>query len=202
MPARVALYARCSTADQNPEAQLAPLRAWAAAHGHDAVEYVDAGVSGARASRPALDAMMGAVRRGEVQAVAVAALDRLGRDVANLLAIAGELRERGVPLTSLREGIDLHSPIGKALFTMLGLVAELERSWIKERTMAGLESARRRGVKLGRRHALDDVRRQRLARLVASGISQRRIAELLGCSKGTVAREVARLREHQAARVA
>lgn len=199
---RVALYARCSTSDQNPEAQLAPLRAWATAHGHDAIEYVDAGVSGARASRPALDALLAAVRRGEVQGVAVAALDRLGRDVANLLAIAGELRDRGVPLTSLREGLDLHSPIGKALFTMLGLVAELERNWIKERTLAGLEAAKRRGVKLGRRHALDDVSRQRLARLVASGVSQRQIAELLGASKGTVSREVARLRQRQAAKVA
>jgi DNA invertase Pin-like site-specific DNA recombinase len=68
---KAAIYARCSTTEQHPEAQLGPLRAWVAAHGHEVVEYVDEGESGAKARRPALDAMMAAVRRGEVQIVAV-----------------------------------------------------------------------------------------------------------------------------------
>jgi len=154
----VALYVRCSTTEQHPDAHLGPLRAWAAAHGQGAVEYVDEGVSGAKARRPALDAMMRAVRAGEVQAVAVAALDRLGRDVANLLAIAGELHERKVELVSLREGLDLASPVGKALFTMLGLVAELERAWIRERVRHGIAAARRRGTHIGRRPASTPMR--------------------------------------------
>lgn len=184
---KAAAYARCSTTEQHPEAQLGPLRTWAAAQGHELVEYVDEGESGAKARRPALDEVMAAVRRGEVQVVAVAALDRLGRDVANLLAIAAELRERGVQLVSLREGLDLHSPVGKALFTMLGLVAELERSWIQERVAAGLAAAKKRGVRCGRPPALDSERAARAKRLHQHGMSQRKIAEMLEVSRAAVA---------------
>jgi len=184
---KAAAYARCSTTEQHPEAQLGPLRAWAAAQGHELVEYIDEGQSGAKASRPAFDQMMAAVRRGEVKLVAVAALDRLGRDVANLLAIAAELRERGVQLVSLREGLDLHSPVGKALFTMLGLVAELERSWIQERVAAGLAAARKRGVRCGRPPALDREQAARARRLAEHGMSRRKIAEMLEVSRAAVA---------------
>ena len=191
---KVALYARSSTSEQHPDAQLGPLRAWAAAHGHDAVEYLDEGVSGAKARRPALDAMMRAVRAGEVQAVAVAALDRLGRDVANLLAIAGELHERKVELVSLREGLDLASPVGKALFTMLGLVAELERAWIRERVRHGIAAARRRGTHIGRRPRLDADARARARRMREAGQTIAHIAKTLGCSRPSVQRALGILR--------
>lgn len=188
---KAAIYARCSTTEQHPEAQLGPLRVWATAQGHEVAEYVDEGESGAKASRPAFDAMLAAVRRGDVQVVAVAALDRLGRDVANLLGVAGELRERGVQLVSLREGLDLHSPVGRALFTMLGLVAELERSWIQERVKMGIAAAKRRGVKCGRPPALDAERAARAKRLHGSGTSLRKIASMLEVSRAAVATALA-----------
>lgn len=123
MARRAALYARVSTAGQDPAGQIEALRAAAAARGVEVVgEHVDHGVSGARASRPALDAMLATVRAGGVDVVMVAALDRLGRNLLDLLRLAEELRARGVELVSLREGVDLHSPVGRALFSMLGIV--------------------------------------------------------------------------------
>jgi len=134
--------------------------------------------------------------------LAVAKLDRLARSVRHLTVIAAELDALGVGLVVLDQAIDTTTPSGKLLFHVLRSIAEFDRDLIRERTQAGLESAKRRGVKLGRRHSLDDVSRERLARLVASGIPQRRIAELLECSKGTVGRDVARLRGRQQRRVA
>jgi DNA invertase Pin-like site-specific DNA recombinase len=188
---KAAIYARCSTTEQHPEAQLGPLRAWVAAHGHEVVEYVDEGESGAKARRPALDAMMAAVRRGEVQIVAVAALDRLGRDVANLLAIAGELKDRGVQLVSLREGIDMHSPMGRAMLALLGIVAQLERDWIRERVAAGLAAAKGRGVRCGRPPKLDADRAARARRMRDAGASMRYVARVLGCSRAAVVHALA-----------
>lgn len=185
--ARAALYCRVSTPEQGVEPQLDALRAWAATRGLEATVFADVGVSGARASRPGLDALLAAVRRGEVQVVACAALDRLGRDLQHLLAVAGELRERNVELVSLREGIDLASPMGRAMLAMLGLVAQLEREWIQDRVNAGLAAARKRGVRCGRPPALDSERAARAKRLQQHGMSQRRIAEMLEVSRAAVA---------------
>jgi len=126
--------------------------------------------------------------------VAVAAFDRLGRDVANLLAIAGELQERKVELVSLREGLDLVSPVGKALFTMLGLVAELERAWIRERVRHGIAAVRRRGTHIGRRPRLDADARARARRMHEAGQTIAHIAETLGCSRPSVQRALGILR--------
>ena len=79
----LALYCRCSTAEQHPEAQLAELRAYAARRGIPAVEYVDHGISGRRDSRPRLDALLAACRRREVEAVVVVRFDRLARSLAH-----------------------------------------------------------------------------------------------------------------------
>ena len=203
MPHRIALYARVSTAEQHVDPQLHALRQYAAARGLEvAEEYVDHGVSGAKDRRPALDRLGSDARRRRFDVVAVVKLDRLARSVRHLTVLAAELDALGVGLVVLDQAIDTTTPSGKLLFHVLGSIAEFERDLIRERTHAGLESAKRRGVKLGRRHSRDDVSRKRLARLVASGIPQRRIAELLGVSKGTVGREVAQLRQRQQRRVA
>lgn len=203
MPARVALYARVSTAEQHVEPQLHALRQYAAARGLEvAEEYVDHGQSGAKDRRPALDRLMTDARRRRFDLLAVVKLDRLARSVHHLTSIGQDFAALGVDLVVLDQAIDTSTPSGKLLFHVLGSIAEFERDLIRERTRAGLESAKRRGVKLGRRFALDDVSRKRLARLVEGGTPQRRIAELLDVSKGTVTRELARLRRRQAVKVA
>jgi len=197
---RIALYARVSTADQHVDGQLHALRAYAQARGLDvAGEYVDHGQSGAKARRPALDRLLADARRRKLDAIACTKLDRLARSVRHLTTLAAELEALGVDLVVLDQAIDTSTPSGRFLFHTLGAVAELERDLIRERTRAGLAAARRRGVRMGRPEALDAEARARLRRLVASGTPQRRIAELLGISKGTVAREAARLRARRAA---
>jgi DNA invertase Pin-like site-specific DNA recombinase len=161
-PPRAALYARVSTIGHGQDVglQLDELRAAAAQRGWVVVEeFVDDGVSGAKASRPALDRMMAAARLGRLDLVAVWKLDRLGRSLANLLGTLDELGHHGVGFVSLRDsGIDTTSPSGRLLLQVMGAFAEFERGMIQERVKAGVERARQRGVKFGRRPVELDLR--------------------------------------------
>jgi DNA invertase Pin-like site-specific DNA recombinase len=189
---RAALYSRVSTTDQNPETQLDPLRDYAAARGFEvAGEYIDHGVSGAKASRPALDEMMAAARRRDVDVIVAVKLDRLARSVQHLVALAGELKALGVDLVIRDQSIDTSTPTGRLLFHVLGSIAEFERDLIRERTHAGLALARKRGKRFGRPPATDAKQRARIVRLQQSGHSLRVIAERVGVGRGTVERVLA-----------
>jgi len=187
---KVALYARVSTTDQHPDAQLADLRAYAKRGRLRALEFVDRGVSGARDRRHALDSMLAAVRRREVGAVVVTKLDRIARSVRHLTALAAELEACGVALVVLDQALDTSTPSGRLLFNVLGSIAEFERDLIADRTRAGVAAARRRGRHPGRPRALDARQRARVQRLRASGHSIRVIAGRIGVSKSVVAREL------------
>ena len=185
---RLALYARVSTADQTVDPQLDALHAYAAARRAEAVEFVDAAVSGARDRRPALDALLAAARRRQLDAVAVVKLDRLARSVRHLTTLAAELDALGVDLVVLDQAIDTGTPAGRLLFHVLGAIGEFERDLIQERTRAGLVAARRRGKRLGRPTVVDARTRARIRRLRAAGRSLREIAATVGVGKGTVER--------------
>ena len=186
----IALYARVSTQDQHPEAQLGPLREYAARRGGEAAEYLDHGVSGRKGSRPGLDALLDACRHREHDVVAVARLDRLARSLVHMAKLGEELRALGVELVSLSEGIDTSTPTGRALFGMCGVFAQLEADLVRERTVAGLRAARKRGAQPGRPRTLDARQLARARRMHASGRSLRQIAEVLECSPTTVMRAV------------
>ena len=186
----IALYARVSTDDQHPEAQLSELRAYAKRRDVEVVEYVDHGVSGQRSRRPALDKMLQAARRQEVSAVVVVRLDRLARSLSHLARLGEELRELDVELVSLREGIDTRTSTGRAMFGMCGVFAQLEGDLTRDRTVAGLKAAQRRGVQLGRPKVLDGGQHQRVLRLRSAGHSVRAIAKQLGVGVATVHRAV------------
>jgi DNA invertase Pin-like site-specific DNA recombinase len=196
---KAALYTRVSTKDQqDPRTQLEPLRVWAAGKGFEAQEYVDVGWSGAKQSRPALDAALAACRRGEVQVLAVVALDRLARSTAHAAQLFEELHALGVELVSLREAIDTRTPSGRALMQMAAVFAELERSLIVERIRAGLARAkvapslgkRRPGRPRAHHGDLDKA----LA-MVAAGASEHAAAKAAGVPRTTLRR---RLRERRA----
>lgn len=192
MAERIALYARVSTEDQYPEAQLAELSAYAARRGAEGVEYVDHGVSGTKNQRPALDAMLAAVRRREFSAVVVVRLDRLARSLAHMAALGEELQALDIELVSVTEGIDTSTPTGRALFGMCGVFAQLETDLIRERTKAGLAAARRRGRHPGRPRALQGEMLARARRMHGSGKSVRHIAQVLGKSRASVHRALQR----------
>jgi len=182
---RAALYGRVSTTDQSCENQLRALREHAARAGWAIVTvYTETAVSGTRERRPGLDRLLADARRRRFDLVAVAALDRLGRNLRHLVTLLDELQHLGIGLVSLREALDLTSPIGRAMFALVGVLAEVERAWIVERTHAGLRRARAQGKRLGRPQAVSDP--ARLRRLLANGTSYRAAARLLGISEGTV----------------
>jgi DNA invertase Pin-like site-specific DNA recombinase len=191
---RLAIYARVSTADQNPDNQLLPLRAFVAARGWTATEYVDHGVSGAKEKRPALDALMKAARSRKVDVIAVAKLDRLARSVHHLLSVAKELEALGVGLVVTEQALDTTTPSGRLLFHVLASVAEFERDLIRERVVAGLHRARVRGTRSGkaigrpRRHQVDAGALQAL--MSGEGLSLRGAARRLGVSPHAARRAV------------
>src|ERR1700675_450119 len=184
---RAAIYARVSTAHggQNPEMQLRELREYCERRGWQiAGEFVDAGISGATDSRPELNRMTADAHRRRFDAVVVWKFDRFARSVSHLLRALETFNALGVAFVSLSEQIDTSTPTGKMVFTVLGAVAELERSLIAERVRAGLRNARAKGKQLGRpRVAVDTAQ---IARLRTSGQAWRAIARELGVSVGTV----------------
>ncbi len=113
-------------------------------------EYVDLGISGAKEKRPELDRMMADAHRRRFDAVAVWKFDRFARSVSHLLRALETFRALGIEFVSLSEHVDTSTPMGKMVFTVLGAVAELERSLIVERVKAGLRNARAKGKRLGR----------------------------------------------------
>ena len=190
---RVAVYARCSTSDQSVNLQLDGLREYAQVRGFTVVkEYTDAGVSGAKTRRPALDALLNDAHRRRFDAVLVYKLDRLGRSLSHLIHLVDQLGSLGVDLVSLGDaGLDTTGPSGRLLFHVMGAVAEFERDLIRDRTRAGLQAARRRGKQLGRPRACDARQQQRIKRLRQSGHSLRAIAQLVGVGTATVSRVLA-----------
>jgi DNA invertase Pin-like site-specific DNA recombinase len=188
-PQRVALYARVSTRNngQDPETQLIALREYAGHRGMTVTdEYVDVGISGAKDRRPELDRLMTDARRRRFDVVLVARFDRFARSTKHLVLALEEFSSLGIDFVSLNESIDTSTPMGKMIFTVIGAVAELERSLIRERVLMGLERARRQGKRLGRPQKLID--REQVATLRARGFSLRQIALELNVGKDKVTR--------------
>src|SRR6202521_3699923 len=140
-------YARVSTNEQNPALQLAALKK----AGCKTV-FKDEGISGATTKRPALTRCLKALEAGDT--LIVWKLDRLGRSLGDLIHMLDELRAQEIKFRSLTEAIDTATPTGRAMWQMIGVLAELERSLIVERTRAGVKAAQQRGEKVGRKPKL------------------------------------------------
>ncbi len=186
---RAAIYARVSTANngQDPRVQTRELeeycqrRDWTVAG-----EYVDAGISGTKEKRPELDRLLADAHRRRFDAVVVWKFDRFARSVSHLLRALETFQALGIEFVSLSEQLDTSTPTGKMVFTVLGAVAELERSLIVERVKAGLRNARAKGKRLGRPSKRVDA--ETVARLRSQGVAWRVIAKQLGVGVGTLYR--------------
>src|SRR6267143_1100790 len=150
---KAAIYARVSTSNgQNPEMQLEEGRAYCKRRGWEiANEYTDAGVSGSKEHRPALDRLLIACRKRLVDAVVVYRYDRFARSLRQLVNALEEFRALGIDFVSLHEGVDTSTPNGRLVFGIFASIAEFERELIRGRVRSGLAAAKARGVKLGRR---------------------------------------------------
>lgn len=189
MTKRIAIYTRVSTNDgkQTTENQLRDLHLMAERMGWEIVAYfTDAGISGARGrdKRPGLDAMLKAITRREFDMVAAWSVCRLGRSLQHLVGLLGDLDARGVDLYLHVQALDTSTPSGKAMFGMLGVFAEFERSMISERVRAGLA----RSGKKGGRPRLDADKAERIRRSLATGTSINATAKKLNVGVGTVHR--------------
>src|SRR5882724_579722 len=155
-PKTVALYLRVSTGEQTVENQRRDLQAAVERRGWRVVaEFCDEGISGAngRDKRPGFDKLCRAIVRHQFDIVAAWSVDRLGRSLQDLVGFLGEVHAAGVDLYLDRQGVDTSTPAGKALFQMLGVFAEFERSIIQERIAAGITRARARRAPGAARHS-------------------------------------------------
>jgi len=147
---RVATYVRVSTDLQNTEGQEAELKEYAKHRGWEVTKVYRDKISGATSSRPALDELMADARKHKFSCTAVWRFDRMARSVSHLLQVLETFRNLGIEFVSISEQVDTSTPTGKMVFTVLGAVAELERSLIAERIRMGIQNARKKGKRLGR----------------------------------------------------
>ena len=171
-------YARVSTEDQNPAMQLAALKK----AGCKTV-FKDE-VTGAHVNRPALTRCLKKLETGDT--LIVWKLDRLGRSLRDLITMLDDFRSKGIRFLSLTEAINTETPTGRAMWQMIGVLAELERSLIVERTRAGVKAAHRRGVKFGRKAKLTPDRLTHARKLIGDGNTATEAARIMGVGRSTL----------------
>jgi DNA invertase Pin-like site-specific DNA recombinase len=165
------------------------LRQFAQQRGYEVVcEYTDVGVSGTKARRPGLDAMLKDARRRKFNVVLVAAFDRMARSVKHFLLVVDELDSLGIEFVSRRENIDTSGAMGRLFLTLIGAISELERSLIVERIRAGMRRRRLEGLPLGRQPL--DVDHEALVADRLAGMSLTNVAKKYGVSRASVVRFV------------
>lgn len=175
-------YARVSTDDQSLNHQLDALRA----AGCDDV-FVDK-MSGKTCTRSGLDRMLAHAREGDQ--IVVWKLSRLGRNFYHLVEVARELHAIGATFVSLTEGFDTATPLGEAVYRILCIFADLERTNIVENTVSGLAAAKARGVKLGRRPKLSEADAIKARIEIRNGSAVSNIAKKYGVSRATLFRYI------------
>lgn len=176
-----AIYARVSTTDQDPTMQIRELKEFCDQRFWKVFDrYVDEGISGSAASRPALDRLMRDARARKFHAVVVWKFDRFARSLIHLVEALETFHALGIDFVSLHDSIDTTTPQGKLFFQITAAFAEYEHAIIRQRVKAGMENAKALGKKLGRPTVPVDA--ARVAALRAHGASWREISRDLGIS--------------------
>lgn len=173
-------YCRVSTDDQNPDLQLDALKTV----GCERI-FIDK-ASGATGKRLELTKCLKALDAGDT--LIVWKLDRLGRSLYQLIGLLDDLKVKGVAFYSLTESIDTTTATGRAMWQMVGILAELERSLIQERTKAGRIAAIARGVKMGRKVKLTPQQIEHARKLIEQGEHHDSVAKSLNVSRRTLYR--------------
>src|ERR1700730_3754762 len=187
---RAAIYVRVSTNEQETDMQETELKEYCENRSWSCTVYRDRGHSGAKNDRPALNALLGDMRKRKFDVVVVWALDRLARSLKQLLSVAEECKTLGVDLVSLKQNVDTTLPAGRLTFQVLGAVAEFEREMLRERVRAGMAQARRTGKHIGRparrKFHAGEIEKMRFAR--SQGASVRKLAADFGTTQWMAAR--------------
>jgi DNA invertase Pin-like site-specific DNA recombinase len=189
MVRKVACYYRCSTSDQKVSNQMIELRDYCSKMGWEITkEYTDEGLSGtlSRTKRPAFNEMIKDAYRKKFDAVVCFDISRLGRSMKELIMFLADMKERDVGIVSVRQGFDTSTSMGEIMFQFVGILSQWEASMISERTLAGLERARREGKTLGRRKVTNDTMNTKIIALRSENKSLRAIASEVGVSTGTI----------------
>lgn len=185
---RIATYSRVSTThhSQKPEVQVHELRRYCEARGWTIEhELVDHGYSGSSDHRPSLRQLISLVQERKVDVVVVVKMDRLFRSLKHLVTTLEEWQSLGVQFVAVKDNIDYTTPAGRLLAQILGSLAEFEKSLLIERTMLGLEHAKRSGKKLGRPKTADF---DKIIELRQQGYSYTQIQKQLGVGRGSIFR--------------
>ena len=183
---KTAIYVRVSTQDQSVEMQLADLKRYSKERGFDLYkEYSDEGISGTKDRRPALDELMEDARKKRFNAVLCWRFDRFARSTKHLITALEEFRHLGIEFVSYQENIDTSSPLGKAIFTIVSAIAELERNIIIERVRAGIRRAKENGKRLGRPKRLN-LNVEELQKMRDQGLSFKKIGEKVKACPATI----------------
>lgn len=184
---KAVLYGRTSTPEQHLESQFIQLRDIASQRGLELTGvYSDFAVSGSKARRPGIDALLRDAHRGKFSVILVAAFDRLARSTRNLLELVDEFESLNIQLISAREAVDTSTPIGRVFVTMLGSIAELEKSFIRERIKAGMRRRKLDGLPVGRQSL--DVDHEALVQDRLAGMSLTDVAKRYSVSRASVVR--------------
>lgn len=194
MNKKVAIYARVSTThnDQSCERQIVELKKIAENHGWSVVGvYTDEGISGAKKSRPALDQMMRDALVKKFDVVATLELSRLGRNVKNMCEIADLLKQKNINLFVKNQNIDTSTIVGELFFNIINSISQYERDLTRERIVSGLENAKRKGVKLGRKSNLNFQTKKMILDMKAKGVGIKKIAASTKVAPATIRKFVA-----------
>lgn len=185
----IAIYLRVSTSLQSTESQLTAIEQYC--KNNNIVNYTiykDEGISGAKESRPGLDALMGAARNKEIDTVIVYSFSRFARSTKHLLQALDEFHSLNINFVSISEKLETQTAIGRAIFTIIGSIAELERHLIRERVVSGLNNAKKNGKRLGA--PKKEINRSLLEHLLAQNLSYKEMSKLLNVSASTICREL------------
>ena len=189
MTKKVVIYTRVSTLDQTIDNQLLELRDHCSRMGWEIVkEYADEGLSGtlSRDKRPALNSLIKDAYRKRFDSVVCWDISRIGRSMKELILFLSDMKDRRIGICSVRQGFDTSTSMGEIMFQFVGILSSWEREMIRERTLAGLERAKREGKTLGRRKVTNDTMTAKIIELRNDKKSIREIASEVGVSRGTV----------------
>jgi len=185
--ARIAIYARVSTAEQQTlPMQISAMREYAERRGWTVTASIEDIGSGAK-QRPKRQELITLAKRRQIDVILVWRLDRWGRSVTDLIGTLQELSAIGVGFVSITESIDLATPSGRALVGMLAVFAEFERDLLKERVSAGIAAAKKRGKRFGR-PATARAKSEKIEELHSQGLNKSQISRRLGIARSSVLR--------------